>query len=55
MDTEQTITEIQQLEHMFSLADGRPLQKSDVHAANERHDEKNQHNPWFRLWKRYGI
>jgi len=28
---------------------------SDRCAANQRHDEMYAHNPWFRLWKRYGV
>jgi hypothetical protein len=55
MDCEKVITEIEWLERLLSLPDTRPLQLSDRYAANQRHDETYAHNPWFRLWKRYGI
>lgn len=55
MDTEQVITEIEDLERIFSVPDTRPLTASDVSAANRRHDERLAHSPWFRLWQRYGI
>jgi hypothetical protein len=55
MDTEQTIAEIERLERIFAVPDTRPLNPSDLSAANRRHDEMNAHSPWFRLWHRYGI
>ncbi len=55
MDVEKTIAEIEWLEHIYSLADKRPQTLADRHAANQRHDESNVNNPWFRLWQRYGI
>jgi hypothetical protein len=55
MDAEQIIAEIESLERMFALRDGRPLQASDVSAANRRHDEMLARSPWFRLWQSYGI
>jgi hypothetical protein len=55
MDAEQTIAEIEWLEHMLSVPDTRPLGARDFAAANRRHDEMLAHSPWFRLWQRYGI
>ena len=55
MDAEQAIAEIEWLEHIFALPDTRPFQLSDLSAANRRHDDMYAHNPWFRLWKRYGV
>ena len=55
MDAEQTISEIECLEHIFAVPDARPLTTSDLSAANRRHDEMNANSPWFRLWQRYGI
>jgi hypothetical protein len=55
MDAEQTIADIEWLEHIFSVPDTRPLTASDLSAANRRHDETNAHSPWFRLWQRYGV
>jgi hypothetical protein len=55
MKVEKAIAEIEALERLYSLLDTRPLQFSDLHAANRRHDEMYANNPWFRLWKRYGI
>jgi hypothetical protein len=55
MDAEKTIAEIEWLEHLLALPDTRPLQLSDRYAANQMHDEKYAHNPWFRLWQRYGV
>jgi hypothetical protein len=34
MDTEQTIAEIEWLEHVFAVRDTRPLSPSDLSAAN---------------------
>jgi hypothetical protein len=55
MDAEQTIAEIERLERIFAVPDNRPLSLNDLAAANRRHDEKQAHSPWFRLWQRYGI
>src|SRR5438067_11309458 len=55
MDAEQAIAEIEWLEHIFALPDTRPLQLSDLSAANRRHDDMYAHSPCFRLWKRYGV
>lgn len=55
MDTEQTIDEIEWLERVFAVPDTRPLTPNDLAAANRRHDERNAHSPWFRLWQSYGI
>jgi hypothetical protein len=55
MNPEKIIAEIECLERLYSLQDPRPLQLSDRCAANQRHDEMYANNPWFRLWKRYGI
>ena len=54
MDIENTIAEIELLEHIFGLPDKRPLQMSDWKAANQKHDQMHAENPWFWLWKRYG-
>lgn len=55
MDAEQTIAEIEWLERIFAAPDSRPLNQSDLSAANRKHDEMNAQSPWFRLWQRYGI
>jgi hypothetical protein len=55
MDVEKIIAEIERLERLFRLPDTRPLQVSDRYAANQRHDDMCANNPWFRLWKQYGI
>ena len=55
MDVEKTIAEIEWLEHLYSLPDTRTLQLADRYAINQSHDEKYADNPWFRLWKRYGV
>jgi hypothetical protein len=39
MDLEQTIAEIDRLEHIFTAPDTRPLSPSDLSAANRRHDD----------------
>jgi hypothetical protein len=54
MHVEQTITEIEWLEHIFSVPDTRPLSPGDLAAANRNHDKKLANSPWFRLWQRYG-
>lgn len=55
MNLEKAIAEIEWLERLYSLPDPRQPQVNDWHAANRRHDEMYANNPWFRLWKRYGI
>lgn len=55
MDVEKTINEIEWLERIFALPDTRRPESADREAANQRHDEMYADNPWFRLWKRYGI
>lgn len=55
MNCEKTIAEIEWLERLYALPDPRPKELADRYAANQRHDEKYANNPWFRLWKRYGI
>jgi hypothetical protein len=55
MDVEKIINEIESLERIFSLPDARPLQPADRDAANQRHDEMYANNPWFQLWRRYGV
>jgi hypothetical protein len=40
MDAEQTIAEIECLEHIYAAPDTRPLSRSDLSAVNRRHDEK---------------
>ena len=52
---EKSIAEIEWLELLYLVPDTRPLQLSDRCAANRRHDEVYANNPWFRLWKRYGV
>jgi hypothetical protein len=55
MNLDRTIAEIEWLERLFSLPDTRPLQLSDLATVNQKHDEMYANNPWFRLWKRYGV
>jgi hypothetical protein len=55
MKAERTIAEIEWLERIFAAPDTRPLNASDLAAANRRHDEMLAHSPWFRLWQRYGV
>lgn len=55
MNVEQVISEIERLERIFSVPDTRPLNASDISAANRRHDEKLSSSPWFRLWQQYGV
>jgi hypothetical protein len=55
MDTEQTIAEIECLEHIFSAPDTIPLGRSDLAGANRRHDEMLAHSPWSRLWQQDAI
>jgi len=55
MDAEKTIAEIEWLERLVTLPDPRPLQPTDISAANHRHDELHAQNPWFKLWQQYGL
>ena len=55
MDVERIIDDIRQLEEIFETPDIRPLNASDVSAANRRHDETLANSPWFRLWQDFGI
>jgi hypothetical protein len=55
MDAERTITEIEWLERVYAAPDTRPLNASDISAANRRHDDLLAHSPWFRLWQQYGL
>ena len=55
MDAEKTIAEIEWLERVYAVPDIRPLNASDISAANRRHDDLLAHSPWFRLWQQYGI
>jgi hypothetical protein len=55
MDPEKTIAEIEWLERILSLPDTRGLGAADREAANRKHDEVLAANPWFKLWKTYGV
>jgi hypothetical protein len=55
MDVEKTISETEWLERVFALPDTRRLGLADREAANRKHDDMYAANPWFRLWKRYGV
>jgi len=55
MDVEKTIAEIEWLERLFTLPDTRRFNLADREAANRKHDEMHAANPWFRLWRRYGV
>jgi hypothetical protein len=55
MNVERTIAEIESLERIFAAPDTRPLNASDLSAANRRHDQKLAKSPWFRLWQSYGL
>jgi hypothetical protein len=55
MDAERTITEIEWLERVYAVPDTRPLNASDISAANRKHDDLLAHSPWFRLWQQYGV
>jgi hypothetical protein len=55
MDVEKTIAEIEWLERVLALPDTRRLRLADREAANRKHDERYADNPWFKLWKHYGI
>jgi hypothetical protein len=55
MDVEKTITDVEWLERIFGLPDTRRLRLADREALNRKHDDMYASNPWFRLWKRYGV
>ncbi len=55
MDVEKTISEIEWLEQLYSLPDRRAMTPAERTAVNRKHDETYAQNPWFRLWKRYGV
>jgi hypothetical protein len=55
MTAVKTIAEIEWLERIFVVLDTRPFSANDLSAANRRHDEMLANNPWFRIWKRYGV
>lgn len=55
MDIEKIISDVEWLERIFELRDPRLLGPPNREAANRQHDEMLAANPWFRLWKRYGI
>lgn len=55
MDVEKTIAEVEWLERILALPDTRRLRLADREAANRQHDEVLATNPWFRLWKTYGV
>lgn len=55
IDVEKIIAEIEALERIFALPDTRQLRVADREAANQKHDEMYAENPWFRLWRRYGV
>ena len=55
MDAERTIAEIEWLQEMFEAPDIRPLNASDIAAANRRHDESLANSPWFKLWQQFGV
>lgn len=55
MQNNETIAEIERLEKMFALRDPRPLNASDIAAANRRHDQRLASSAWFRLWQSYGV
>lgn len=55
MDIEKTIAEVEWLERILALPDTRGFQAADREAANRRHDDILAANPWFRLWKDFGV
>jgi hypothetical protein len=55
MDPEKTIAEIEWLERILALPDTRGFRQADREAANRKHDEVLAANPWFKLWKAYGV
>ena len=55
MDVERIISDIEQLQEMFEAPDIRPLNASDISAANRRHDAMLANSPWFRIWQDFGV
>ena len=55
MDVEKTIADIEILEQIHSLPDTRPITLSDREVANRMHDEIYANNPWFKLWRNFGV
>jgi hypothetical protein len=55
VDIEQTIADIERLERLFAVPDSRPMNASDISAANRRHDQSLATSPWFRLWRDFGV
>jgi len=55
VDIEKTIADVEWLERIFALPDTRGFRASDREAANRRHDDMHAANPWFRLWKDFGV
>ena len=55
MDVERTIADIERLERMLAVPDRRPLNASDISAANQKHDARLAKSPWFRLWQDFGV
>ena len=55
MDIEKTIADIEKLEQIHALPDTRPITLSDREVANRIHDEIYANNPWFKLWRNYGV
>ncbi len=55
MDVEKTIAEIELLESIYSLQDTRSQTLAERYAVNQRHDEALAANPWFRLWRHFGV
>ena len=55
MDAERTIAEVELLERIHALPDTRPVSPADREAANRMHDQRHEANPWFRVWKQFGL
>ncbi len=55
MDMDKSIADILLLEQIYALPDRRPLTVADREAANQQHDVTLAENPWFKLWRRYGV
>lgn len=55
MDIEKNISDILLLEQIYALKDIRPMTVAEREAVNQKHDTQLAENPWFKLWKRYGM
>lgn len=55
MDREKAIADIELLEYLYALPDSRPFSLADIEAANQRHDQMQARNPWFRVWQHFGL